>query len=147
MDGSNLPGLIGCGFGLALLLLLFAVALAVGAFICYQLYLAAGRLPAANQKLPPVSVFLLLVPVVNIVWLFFVVMKVSQGYQEYFAANPRPGVGDCGYGIGLGWAIASACVFVPLAHYFAGLAALILMVLYLVKMAQLRALVTPALPS
>lgn len=141
MDASNLPGLLGCGFGLALMFVMFACALAIGAFICYQLYLAANQLPPANRKLPPASVFLLLIPVLNLFWLFYVVIKLSQGYQEYFAAHPRPDVGDCGYGIGLGWAVAALCSFVPFARIFAGLAALILMILYLVKMSQLRALV------
>ena len=143
MDRDSLPALLGCGLGLAVMFVMFLVALLVGVFICYQLYVAAKQLPPGQRKLTPASVFFLLVPLLNIVWLFFVVMKLSQGYQEYFAANPRPGVGDCGYGIGLGWAIASACVFVPIVHFFAGLASLILMILYLVKMSQLRALVVP----
>jgi hypothetical protein len=147
MDGSNLPALLGCGLGLAVFFVASLIGLAIGAFICYQLYLAAGQLPAPSRKLAPASVFLLLVPLVNFVWLFFVVIKLSQGYQEYFAAHPRPGVGDCGYGVGLGWAIASVCVFLPLAHVFAGLASLILMILYLVKMSQLRALVVAAPPA
>jgi hypothetical protein len=147
MDRGDLAALLGCGLGVAMMFVAFLVALAVGAFISYQLYLSAKQLPPANRKLTPASVFLLLVPVVNLVWLFFVVIKLSQGYQEYFAANPRPGVGDCGYGVGLGWAVAVVCVIVPVAHFFAGLAALILMVLYLVKMSQLRALVAPATPS
>jgi hypothetical protein len=88
--------------------------------------------------------FLLLVPFLNVVWLFVAVIKLSKGYQEYFAANPRPGVGDAGYAIGLGWAIATVCVLVPIAQIFAGLAALILMILYLVKMSQYRAMVGPA---
>jgi hypothetical protein len=147
MDRTNLPALLGCGLGLAVMFVVVLMALVVGAFICYQLYLSARQLPPANRKLAPASVFFLLIPLVNIVWLFFVVMKLSQGYQEYFAANPRPGVGDCGYGVGLGWAVAAVCVIVPVAHFFAGLAALILMILYLVKMSQLRALVVPPTAS
>jgi hypothetical protein len=147
MDRSNLPALLGCGAGLVIFIVVFAIALAIGAFICYQLYLAAARLPEANRKLAPASVFLLLVPLVNIVWLFFVVMRLSEGYQQYFAAQQRTDVGDCGYRVGLGWAIAGACVVVPIANAFAGLAALILMILYLVKMSQLKAQVTPPMPS
>jgi hypothetical protein len=147
MDRFNLPALLGCGAGLLVILVLFAFALAIGVFVCYQLYLAAARLPEANRKLAPAAVFLLLVPVVNMVWLFIVVMKLSEGYQQYFAAQQRTDVGDCGYRLGLGWAIAGLCVIVPIAHVFAGLAALILMILYLVKMSQLKAMVAPPSPS
>jgi hypothetical protein len=147
MDRDALPALLGCGLGLAFLFVVLLVSLVIGLFVCYQLYVAARQLPLANRKLAPGLVFLLFVPLLNLVWLFVVVMKISQGYQEYFAANPRPGVGDCGYGIGLGWAISAICVFVPLVRLFAGLAALILMILYLVKLSQMRALVAPTTAS
>lgn len=147
MDRTNLPALIGCGAGLFVFAVIFVFCLAIGVFICYQLYLSASRLPEANRKLAPASVFLLLVPLLNFVWLFIVVMKLSQGYQQYFASQQRTDVGDCGYNIGLGWAISAVCVFVPIAHLFAGLASLVFMILYLVKMSQLRAMVVPALPS
>jgi hypothetical protein len=143
MDSSSLGALLGCGVGLFFLMIMLVVGLAIGAFICYQLYLAAQALPPAHRKLAPGLVFLLLVPVLNFFWLFYVVMKLSEGYKEYFAANPRGDVGDCGQGIGLGWAVASLCIIVPLANRFAGIAALILMVLYLVKMSQLRGMVAP----
>jgi hypothetical protein len=147
MDRSHLPALLGCGVGLLVFIVMFAIALAIGAFICYQLYLAATRLPDANRKLAPASVFLLLVPLLNFVWLFIVVMKLSEGYQQYFAERHRTDVGDCGYRVGLGWAIAGICVVVPIANIFAGVASLVLMILYLVKMSQLRAMVVPSLPS
>ena len=144
MDGSGLAALLGCGVGLFVVLVMFVVGLAIGAFICYQLYLSAKALPVADRKVAPALVFLLLVPIVNFVWLFFVVIKLSEGYKQYFATNPRGDVGDCGYGIGMGWAVASACIVVPIANKFAGIAALILMVLYPVKISQLRALITPS---
>jgi hypothetical protein len=142
MDGYNLPALIGCGAGLLVLTLFFIVALAVGVFVCYQLYLTAARLPEANRKLVPATVFLLLVPLVNMVWLFFVVLKLTEGYKQYFAGQSKTDVGDCGQAVGLGWAIAGIATVLPVLHVPAALAALVLMVIYLVKMSQLRALVT-----
>jgi hypothetical protein len=147
MDRSDLPALLGCGAGLLVFTVVVTICLAVGAFVCYQLYLAASRLPEANRKLAPASVSLLLVPLLNVVWLFIVVMKLSEGYQQYFAAQQRTDVGDCGYRLGLGWAIATICVIVPIANFFAGPASLVMMILYLVKMSQLKAMVVPMLPS
>jgi hypothetical protein len=147
MDRFNLPALIGCGAGLLFAAVFCLFALAIGVFVCYQLYLTAERLPVANRKLVPGSVFLLLVPLVNMVWLFFVVLKLTEGYKQYFAGQSRTDVGDCGQGVGLGWAIAAIAIVLPVLHILAALAALVLMVLYLVKMSQLRALVTPAQPA
>lgn len=139
---GEIPALLGCGFGLLMLTLVSIVGLVIGVFVCYQLYLAAGALPEGDRKLAPASVFLLLVPVVNVIWLFFVVLRLSEGYRQYFAAHPRVGVGDCGQMLGIGWAVATAAIFLPLLHVLAPLAALVLMVLYLVKMSDLRGLLT-----
>lgn len=147
MDRHNFPALLGCGVGLLAMAVAFIIGLAIGVFICYQLYLTADRLPAANRKLAPASVFLLLVPLLNLFWLFFVVLKLSEGYQQYFAAKSRSDVGDCGQGVGLGWAVAAIATMLPIVHVLAALAALVLMVVYLVKMSQLRAMVAPVFPA
>jgi hypothetical protein len=141
MDSSSVATMLGCGLGLFFLLIVCVVGLVVAAFICYQLYLDAQALPPANRKLAPGLVFLLLVPLVNLFWLFYVVLKLAEGYKEYFAAHPAGDVGDCGQGLGLGWAVATLCVIVPVANKFAGIASLVLMILYLVKMSQLRGMV------
>ena len=142
-ERTGLPALLTCGAGLMVFVVMLVIGLVIGLAICYMLYQAAQRVPAEHRKLTPASVFLLLIPLLNVVWLFIVVIKLSESYQGYFKAQSRTDVGDCGYAIGLGWAIASVCVVVPVANMLAGPAAVILMILYLVKLSQLKALVTP----
>jgi uncharacterized membrane protein len=126
---------------------LFAIGIAIGVFICYVLYQAAQKVPSGYQTLAPASVFLLLVPLLNMVWLFVVVIKLSESYQKYFAAQQRTDTGDCGRAVGLAWAIASVCVVVPLVNVMAVPASLVLMILYLVKVSALKQLVTPPATS
>ncbi len=148
MDHSPLPGLIGCGLGAAVLFAAAIVCLAIGVFICYLLYDAERRLPDAYREISPPLIFLLLVPLLNLVWIFVVVVKVSQSFQKYFAAQQKTDVGDCGFGIGLGWAITAVCVWIPVFGTLSGLASLVLMVIYLAKISQLKTLVgaTAAVP-
>ncbi len=147
MHNSGLPAFLTCGAGLLLLGIVAAVCLVIAIFICYLLYKAAERVPPDYRTLAPGSVFLMLVPLLGFVWLFVVVLKLSESYQKYFAAQQRTDVGDCGHAIGLGWAIASVCCVVPLLNTLAAPAALVLMILYLVKLSQLKALVTPSTAS
>jgi hypothetical protein len=146
-DVTGLPAFLTCGFGLLVVVVMLVVALAVGVLVCYFLYQAARQIPAEHRKLGPSSVFLLLVPLLNVVWLFIVVIKLSESFQSYFSAQGRTDAGDCGYAIGLGWAIAVVCAVVPVVNVLAGPAALILMILYLVKVTQLKALVTPQIAT
>ncbi len=150
MDDSALPGLLGCGMGLAFFFLVSLVGLVVGLVISYLLFDAERKLPQAYQKIVPGLVFLLVVPVFNLVWIFVVVLKVSQSFQAYFASRQRAGVGDAGQAIGLAWAITAIASLLPLIGFLSAVASIVLMVLYLMKITQLKAMVVPGdatLPS
>ncbi|RPJ82434.1 MAG: hypothetical protein EHM13_08930 [Acidobacteria bacterium] len=148
MDQSPFSGLLGCGLGLALFFVVTILGVAIGVFISYLLYDAERRLPQPYQLISPPLIFLLVVPLFNLAWIFFVVLKVSQSFQKYFAAEGRTGVGDCGQGLGLGWAITAVCSLLPGIGVLSALASLVLMVLYLMKITQLKGMVTagPAAP-
>lgn len=83
-------------------------------------------------------VFLLLIPCFNIVWNFFVYPKLADSFASYFRAQGRTDVGDCGRGIGMAYCICAVCGVVPYLGLLAGLAALILWIIFLVKAADLK---------
>jgi hypothetical protein len=99
-------------------------------------------LPPECREMEPNMVWLLLIPLFNLVWNFFVYPKVSRSFQRYFAAQGRTEFGDCGEKIGLWCAICSACCVVPCLNYVAGPAALVLLIIYLVKVLGLKKFVT-----
>ena len=144
MDDSAIPGLIGCGVGLAVALMMLAVVLAISVFIAYLLYDALRRLPPRCQQMSPGLVFLMVVPFLGIFWLFVVVMRVAQAYQRYFADRDRTDVGDCGLGVGLAWAGTAVGSIIPVIGWFSALASLVLMVMYLVQVSKLKAMVAAA---
>ena len=71
------------------------------------------RVPKEHQQISVIRLWILAVPLVHIVWLYFAVTRVSRSFQEYSAAGGNRGQGDCGYGLGLAmviavWAMAAA---------------------------------------
>lgn len=110
--------------------------LAIGALITWFVYSPLARVPAEHQKFPPAAVWLMLVPLVNIVILWIVVpFKLPDSLRSYFEAqNTTPDqTGDYGKKLGLTWAIAATISILPIIGILAGLVALVVMILYLAK--------------
>jgi len=114
------------------------IAIAIGVVICLLLYKCLQRVPAEHRKMEPGYAFLLLIPLFNLVWNFFVYQRIPESYASYFKSVGHEDVGDCGRMIGLWFAICSACSIVPLLNWIAGPAALVLLVIFLVKVWGLR---------
>jgi len=111
---------------------------AISVAICALLYVCYSRIPVQFRKQEPGLVWLLLIPCFNFVWNFFVYLQLADSYQAYFASVGRTDVGDCGKGIGLGYAICIACCIVPCLNLLAAPAALVLLIIYLVKAMDLK---------
>ena len=116
----------------------FLVFFAIWVGICYMLYINLKAIPEEHRRMPPGQVWLLLIPLFNLVWNFFVFQRIPESYQSLFYSRGRTDVGDAGKGIGLWYSIAAACAIVPCLNYIAGPAALVLLIIYLVKIFGLK---------
>ena len=114
------------------------IGLAIQAYVCYLLSGCLKRIPPPYRQQEPNMVWLLMIPLVNIVWNFFVYPNLSRSYQAYFAAQGRTDVGDCGAGIGLAYCICAAVSFIPYLGMLTGIAALVLLIMYLIKAIDLK---------
>ncbi len=123
------------GILLMSLLVVFAISIAV----CFLVYLPYKAVPVEHQRMSPGLVFLLLIPIFGIIWNFFVFLKIPESFQSYFASQGRTDVGDCGRSIGMWYAICGVCALVPCVNYIAGPAALVLFIIFLVKIWGLKA--------
>lgn len=107
--------------------------------VIYVLYLLTlfGTLQAVapqNRRMEPGLVFLMLIPLFNLFWNFWVVIKLRDSLQAEFTARSLQGDGF-GYGVGLAMSILYICGIIPLLGLLALLAALICWIIYWVKMA------------
>ncbi|MEM8734111.1 MAG: hypothetical protein AAGG44_07810, partial [Planctomycetota bacterium] len=119
--------------------------LAINFAVGWVLYLAANGLPEPHKsQVGPGQAFLMMIPLFNLVWLFIYPKKLSQAYQiclsGYSSQND-----DCGEQIGLYWAICSVCTLIPCVNLFTGIAAIILAIIYLIKIHECKNRLQPLL--
>jgi hypothetical protein len=119
-------------------LIALAISLAISIVICLLLSGCLSKLPPEHRVMEPGMVWLLLIPFFNIVWNFFVFIRISKSYQSYFAAQGKTQFGDCGEQIGLWYCICCVACMVPMVNYIAGPAGLVLLIVYLVKVLGLK---------
>lgn len=141
-EAAEAVGIIALALGILLFTVVIMVAISI--FICLLIYLPYKDVPAEHQKMAPGLVFLLLIPFFNIIWNFIVFMRIPESFQSYFAAQGRTDVGDCGRQIGLWYAICGVAAIVPCVNYIAGPAALVLFIIFLVKIWGLKGQLGPA---
>lgn len=119
-------------------MIMLLVGIGISVLVCYLLYTAQQAIPPQFQRIPPGQVWLLLIPLFNLVWNFFVYLRIPESYQSYFYSMGRTDVGDAGKSLGLWFAICAACTVVPCVGIFAALAALVLLIIFLVKITGLK---------
>jgi len=123
-------GAVGCG--------VLIVALAILVWVLYLLQTCFQRIPQQYRLMEPGMVWLMLIPLFNLVWQFFVVFRLSHSFQNYFTAQGRKDVGDCGWTMGLVAMILGLCGIIPKVGALASLASLVLWIIYMVKVVGLR---------
>jgi len=120
------------------LLITVAVFFAVYIVVAWLIYRANEVLPAEHRKTESWQAFLLLIPLFNLVWNFILLGRVSRGMQSYFQSKNDASAGDCGAAIGLWFSISAICCWIPFVSCIAYPAALVLLIIYLVKITGLR---------
>jgi len=122
------------------------IGLAIMVFICWNLMGCLKSVPVQYRKMDPPLVWLLLIPCFHLIWNFFVYLRLPASYQACFAATGKGDGSDCGRSIGLAYAICSACCLIPFLNYLAGPAAIVLLIIFLVKVNGYKKLVGSEAP-
>ncbi len=98
--------------------LFWLVSLAVPILICWLTYKCLASIPNEFRRQEPAMAWLLLIPLFNIVWMFFVFLPLARGYQAYFQSRGRTDVGDCGYKLSHSMCVWTALSLIPLVGWF-----------------------------
>ncbi|MCZ7646775.1 MAG: hypothetical protein M5U26_16055 [Planctomycetota bacterium] len=123
---------------LAALVFLSCLLLVLHVIFSYMLYLCLEAVPKEDREPDSWQAFLLLIPLVGLVWNFIVYPKLAQSYQRVFARFERLEFGDCGHGIGMGYAICMVLGILPLVGLLPMLVAMVLQLMYLLRVWNLR---------
>jgi hypothetical protein len=119
-----------------LIIILIVPLLVLIPMILYLLTLqnTLNAVSAENRKMPPGNVWLMLIPLFNIVWQFIIVDRMADSLKAEFAKRnivtneERPG-----YSIGLTCCILSCCSIIPILGILASIGGLICFIMYWVK--------------
>jgi len=116
--------------------LLFLCVIAVGIAYIAFLYSVLNKCAPRSRTMQPGMVWLLLIPLFNVVWNFLVVNALADSLGKEFRLrgvpvdDPKPGKS-----LGLAMAICSACGIIPIVNLLAIIPQFILWVMYWVKIA------------
>ena len=120
------------------LFLLFFIVLAFVPFIFFLITLqkTMNIISVENRKMPPSNVWLMLIPLFNIVWQFIMVSKIAESVtEECIKLNIQTKESKPTYNSGLTWNICNLIAFIPI---IGGLAALLTFILYWVKVNEYK---------
>ncbi len=126
--------------GAWLLMAFVAIAISIAISIVIILIVQSfyKRIPAEHRKMEPGMVWLLLIPCFGTVWNFFVFLKLSDSFKSYFDSQGITDVGDCVRTLSLVYCIATVLCVIPCLNYIAAPAALVLLIVTLVKFNDLK---------
>jgi hypothetical protein len=105
-------------------------------FYCITLYKALTKCAPESRTLEPGLVWLYVIPVVNLVFGFFIVFGLAKSLRNEFTrrglmiVDPTPG-----QAIGIAMCICACCSIVPFIGFLAAIAHLVLWIVYWVKIA------------
>lgn len=123
-------------FGLGVGVLVFLVIILIPAiFYCLTLQKALNRCAPENRAMAPGMVWLLFIPLFNLVWHFFVVINMAKSLGAEFqkrgiAEEPEPGKK-----LGMIMCILACCGIIPILGTFISIGTLICWIMYWVKIA------------
>lgn len=133
MESEGLVEVIGVMVGLMVMLI---IVLIPTIFYLISLQKVLGRCRPENRTLEPGMVWLLLIPLFNIVWQFLVVNHISNSLKKEFEARgEQPDEAEPGKGIGLAMCITNVVSIVPYLGTVVGIASFVLWIIYWVKIA------------
>ena len=140
--GAGIAGIV------MVFLIVFAIFLIPYIFYLLTLQKAFNRCAPENRALAPGLVWLLLIPLFNLVWHFLVVINLAKSLEAEFqkrgiAEEPKPG-----QTIGMVMCILNACSIIPFLGILCSLVALVCWIIYWVKIAGFSGkIASPAAPA
>lgn len=98
---------------------------------------ALNKCAPVSRAMEPGMVWLMLIPFVNMVWHFFVVMNIARSLAAEYARRGIPSPeAEPGQTIGLAMCICACCGIIPILGILAGLACFVLWIMYWMKIAE-----------
>jgi hypothetical protein len=127
----------GIGFGELLVLLVLACPFFIIAFVFFLLTLhkALSRCAPESRTMDTGQVWLMFIPLFNLVWQFIVISRVSSSLGNEFRRRNIPAEAQPAKAVGLASCILFVTSFIPILGLFTGIGAFVCWIIYWVKIA------------
>ena len=132
-DAANLA--VGAGV-LMFLLIPLVIGLVVAIFYILSLQKTLNKCAPENRAMQPGMIWLMLVPLVNLVWHFFVVINMAKSLGAEFQKRGMAEEPEPGKKLGMIMCILACCGIIPLLGVLCSIGALVCFVMYWLKMAE-----------
>lgn len=129
--------------GLVIIIVFFYLILLGGVITVAVLYLknlqdTLKECDVKNQQVPPGNVWLMFIPLFNIIYPFILYPKISESLKSEFESRGNPQEGDYGRALGITLPILGVCGVIPILGIFAGIGNLVVFIIFWVKMAEFK---------
>ncbi len=133
------------GFIILFILLILAIFLVPLIFFLLQLQKLLNACTPGSRQMEPGMVWLNLIPLFSLGWMIYTVIKIRDTLKiEFPARNLETDDPEFSFPIGLAMGICSACGIIPFLGYLTGIASLVLLILYWIKMHKYTAILESA---
>lgn len=127
--------LFATGAGLIILLLVLMASITIAVFYLLNLQNLLKEISPANRQTEPSNVWLMFIPLFNIIYPFILYPKICDSVKKEFEQRNMAESGDYGRSIGITMPILSLCGIIPILGSLAGIANLVLFIIFWSKMA------------
>lgn len=129
--------LLGNVVALAIVGVALLVGIGIMVYVCYLIFEAQKALPPQHQKIQPGLVWLIMVPCLNVFWNFYVFTQVPASYQSYFGSTGEPYDTSLG-ALGIAYSVLALFGVIPYLGACLGLVALVVLIIFLVKLTEAK---------
>lgn len=119
-------------------LLLVPGVIIIAVFYLKNLQDLLNECSARNQQVPPSNVWLMFIPIFNIIYPFILYPKITESIKREFEDRKSPQQGDYLKGIGIAMPVLNVCGFIPVIGGIAGLANIILFIIYWIRSSEFK---------
>ena len=93
------------------------------------------------RETSPNLVWLMLIPLFNIIWIFFLVVWINKGFEKMWDAGRLSQKTSAGFGVGLGFGISWIFCLIPGVNFIAWIPALVFWILHWIQISQANKLI------
>lgn len=107
----------------------------------YRLYQGLQNIPEKYRTTEPYTAWFTLIPVAGIAFYWILLPhRIPESFRNYFSENPGSGKEPKDYGkaMGLGTAISTTCLLIPVVNVIAWIPAVIFLVVFLVQFTEME---------